>query len=70
VLVGERFWDGLRRFGHFMVQEGVFAAAELGFGHVTDSPRDAVERVVRALPPAVRDRLVPLAGSDAKQRAR
>jgi len=44
------------------VKHGVFAADELGFGHVTDSPRDAVDRIVRALPPAVRARLTPVAG--------
>jgi uncharacterized protein (TIGR00730 family) len=60
VLVGRRFWDGLRRFGHFMVRQGVFAADELGFGHVTDSPREAVDRIVRALPPSVRERLRPV----------
>jgi uncharacterized protein (TIGR00730 family) len=60
VLVGGRFWDGLRRFGRFMVREGVFAADELGFGYVTDSARDAVDRIVRALPPAVRARLAPV----------
>jgi uncharacterized protein (TIGR00730 family) len=59
LLVGARFWDGLRRFGRFMVKQGVFAADELGFGHVTDSPREAVDRIVRALPPAVRERLAP-----------
>jgi uncharacterized protein (TIGR00730 family) len=60
VLVGSRFWDGLRRFGRFMVKEGVFSADELGFGYVTDSPRDSVDRIVRALPPAVRARLAPV----------
>ena len=70
VLVGGRFWEGLRRYGRFMVKQGVFAADELGFGHVTDSPREAVDRVVRALPPAVRDRLAPVTGGEPKQRAR
>ena len=60
VLVGSRFWEGLRRFGRFMLREGVFAADELGFGHVTDSPREAVDRIVRALPPSVRERLAPI----------
>jgi len=59
VLVGGRFWDGLRRFGRSMVREGVFDADELGFGHVTDSPREAVDRVVHALPRAVRRLLAP-----------
>ena len=57
VLVGSRFWEGLRRFGRFMVRQGVFAPEELGFGHVTDSPREAVDRVVRSLPEALRERL-------------
>ena len=70
MLVGGRFWEGLRRYGRFMVKQGVFAADELGFGHVTDSPREAVDRVVRALPPAVRDRLAPVTGGEPKQRAR
>jgi len=54
----------------FMVKQGVFAADELGFGHVTDSPREAVDRVIRALPPAVRERLAPVTGGEPKQRAR
>jgi uncharacterized protein (TIGR00730 family) len=69
VLVGSRFWDGLRRFGRFMVNEGVFDADELGFGHVTDSPREAVDRIVRALPPALRERLVPIAPAKPPKRA-
>jgi uncharacterized protein (TIGR00730 family) len=69
VLVGSRFWDGLRRFGRSMVREGVFAADELGFGHVCDSPREAVDRIVRALPPAVRERLNPIGKAAAPRRA-
>jgi uncharacterized protein (TIGR00730 family) len=60
VLMGARFWDGLRRYGRFLVKEGVFAAHELGFGHVTDSPAEAVDRIVRALPAPVRERLAPV----------
>jgi uncharacterized protein (TIGR00730 family) len=63
LLIGSRFWDGLRQFGHFMVDKGVFAADELGFGYLTDSPREAVERVVHALPPSVRARLTENPGS-------
>jgi hypothetical protein len=70
VLVGGRFWEGLRRYGRFMVKQGVFAADELGFGHVTDSSREAVDRIVRALPPAVRERLSPVASDPRPQRAR
>ena len=67
VLVGSRFWEGLRRFGRFMVKQGVFGADELGFGHVTDSPREAVDRIVRALPTDVRKRLAPVAGVERRQ---
>jgi uncharacterized protein (TIGR00730 family) len=70
VLVGERFWEGLRRYGRFMVKEGVFAPDELGFGHVTDSPREAVDRIVRALPASVRARLAPKAAATAPAPAR
>jgi uncharacterized protein (TIGR00730 family) len=65
VLVGSRFWEGLRRFGRFMVRQGVFAPEELGFGHVTDSPREAVDRVLRSLPEALRERLRPAVGGSA-----
>lgn len=57
VLVGSEFWGGLQRFGHEMVGEGVFEPDELGFGYITDSPADAVARVLAAQPPAVRNRL-------------
>ena len=63
LLVGESFWQGLRDFGRFMVGQGVFAADELGFGYVTDSPRGAVEAIVSALPPLVRERLTPVSPS-------
>jgi uncharacterized protein (TIGR00730 family) len=59
ILMGERFWDGMRRWGQFMIKEGVFAQDEIGFGRVTDSPRDAVDLIVRGLPPALRKRLKP-----------
>lgn len=44
-----------------MMKQGVFAQEELGFGRTTDSPAEAVELIVRSLPPAVRARLKPLA---------
>ena len=57
ILMGETFWEGMRRWGQFMMAEGVFARDEIGFGHVTDSPKEAVDLIVRSLPPAVRKRL-------------
>jgi len=59
LLMGTKFWKGLRSFGHFMMDQGVFNAEELGFGRFTDSPEEAVDLIVRSLPPAVRDRLNP-----------
>ena len=59
ILVGDEFWDGLRQYGHFLVEQRVFDADELGFGLITDSPREAVERIVRALPPSLRSKLTP-----------
>jgi uncharacterized protein (TIGR00730 family) len=59
ILMGKKFWDGLRKWGQFMMKEGVFAKEEIGFGYVTDSPREAVELVVRSLPRGVREQLRP-----------
>ena len=35
--------------GQFMMKEGMFAWDEMGFGHITDSPKDAVDLIVRGL---------------------
>jgi len=59
VLMGEKFWNGFRKWGQFMMREGVFARDEIGFGRITDSPQEAVGLIVRGLPPAVRRRLKP-----------
>jgi uncharacterized protein (TIGR00730 family) len=59
ILLGSKFWAGMREWGQFMMKEGVFAKDEIGFGHVTDSPAEAVDLIVRSLPAAVRGRLSP-----------
>jgi uncharacterized protein (TIGR00730 family) len=59
VLMGTSFWKGMRTWGRFMMKQGVFTPEELGFGSITDSPREAVELIVRSLPPAVRKMLGP-----------
>jgi uncharacterized protein (TIGR00730 family) len=64
ILVGSKFWKGMREWGQEMMKEGVFARDEIGFGHVTDSPAEAVDLIVRSLPAAVRQRLKPISGSD------
>lgn len=60
VLVGSRFWDGMRAWGQFMMRQGVFTKDEITFGWVTDDPVEAVEVIRRSLPPAVSDRLTPM----------
>jgi uncharacterized protein (TIGR00730 family) len=60
ILMGSRFWDGLRRFGSYMIQQGVFSENEVGFGRITDSPQEAVELVVRSLPPVLLAQLNPV----------
>jgi len=59
ILMGSKFWRGMREWGQEMMKEGVFARDEIGFGYVTDSPQDAVDRILRGLPPQVRTRLKP-----------
>src|SRR5262245_42642393 len=60
ILMGTKFWDGLREWGQSMMKEGVFARDEIGFGYVTDSPKEAVELVISSLPRQVQKRLNPL----------
>jgi hypothetical protein len=60
ILMGTKFWAGLREWGQSMMRAGVFAQEEIGFGYVTDSPKAAVDLVLRSLPPAVRKRLKPV----------
>ncbi|MBI1825110.1 MAG: TIGR00730 family Rossman fold protein [Planctomycetes bacterium] len=57
ILMGEKFWDGMRRWGRTMMKHGVFTQEELKFGWVTGSPSEAVEVIRRSLSPDVRDRL-------------
>jgi uncharacterized protein (TIGR00730 family) len=59
ILMGAEFWEGLRTWGRFMLNQGVFRQDELGFGRITDSPQEAVDLIVRSLPVAVRELLTP-----------
>ena len=63
VLMGAKFWEGMRTWGRFMMEQGVFQQEELGFGRITDSPTEAVDLIVRSLPTAVRQRLKPAGDS-------
>jgi hypothetical protein len=59
-LLGKEFWQGMKDFLLFMVDQGVFDAKEVGFGKIVDSPAEAVEMVVRSLPASVREHLKPI----------
>ena len=59
VLVGATFWKGLQLWGRHLMKHGVFRKAELGFARVTDSPREAVELIVRSMPLELRKLLRP-----------
>jgi len=59
VLMGSKFWKGMREWGQEMMKDGVFARDEIGFGYVTDSPKEAVELIVRSLPAQVGSCLKP-----------
>lgn len=59
ILIGESFWRGMREWGQEMMKAGVFTREEVSFGHVTDSPREAVEFILASLPEEVRAALKP-----------
>ncbi len=60
VLMGREFWEGMIDWLRFASRRGVFAAKELGFGFVTDSPEEAVDLIQRGLSPQARRHLKPL----------
>lgn len=60
ILMGSKFWKGLVQFGRFMTRQGVFRREEIGFGRITDSPREAVELILASLPPSIRAQLQPI----------
>ncbi len=61
ILMGTRFWDGMRRWGRFLMRQGVFTQDEVGFGCATDSPQKAVELILAGLPGDVKSQLKPWA---------
>jgi hypothetical protein len=64
VLVGKKFWRGMQDWGRLMMKEGVFNQEEIGFGKVTDSPKEAVDLILRSLPQALAKRLNPATVAD------
>jgi uncharacterized protein (TIGR00730 family) len=63
ILMGSKFWKGLRQWGQFMIKQGVYTQDEVKFGHVTDSPKEAVQIILKSLPQAIRKQLKPLKAS-------
>jgi uncharacterized protein (TIGR00730 family) len=59
VLMGTKFWKGMQTWGRSMMNESVFTKDEIGFGRITDSPQEAVELIVRSLPPSLKAQLKP-----------
>ncbi len=68
ILMGADFWKGLRRFAGHLLREGTISREDLGFAAITDSPRRAVELILRSLPPEVKGD-IPLFRSRAAVRA-
>ncbi|MGE0756526.1 MAG: TIGR00730 family Rossman fold protein [Pirellulaceae bacterium] len=60
LLVGRDFWQGMRDYLLFLVDQGVFDVREVGFGRIVDSPAEAVEMIVRSLPDSIREHLRPI----------
>jgi uncharacterized protein (TIGR00730 family) len=59
ILMGARFWKGLQTWGRHMMKQSVFEKEEIGFGRITDSPREAVDLIVRSMPVELRSLLNP-----------
>lgn len=57
ILVGGEFWRGLRDFIAFMASQGVFTPEEVGFSRIVETPKEAVELVLKSLPKDFRSQL-------------
>jgi uncharacterized protein (TIGR00730 family) len=62
ILMDRKFWKGLQNWGQYMMKHEVFEKSELGFGRITDSPQEAVDLILRSIPPGVRRLLTPATG--------
>ena len=60
ILVGGKFWKGLRDFVAFMAEEGVFSPEEIGFSRIVETPEEAIEMVLAGLPQDFKNMLKPL----------
>jgi len=59
ILVGGKFWKGLREFVGFMAEQGVFSPEEIGFSRIVETPEEAIV-VLSSLPPDFKNSLMPL----------
>src|SRR6187431_1586585 len=50
ILVGGKFWKGLRDFISYMASQGVFSPEEVGFSRIVETPEEAVQLVLKSLP--------------------
>src|SRR5688572_28508117 len=50
ILVGGKFWKGLRDFISYMASQGVFTPEEVGFSRIVETPDEAVRLVLKSLP--------------------
>jgi uncharacterized protein (TIGR00730 family) len=50
ILVGGKFWKGLRDFISYMASQGVFSPNEVGFSRIVETPEEAVQLVLKSLP--------------------
>jgi uncharacterized protein (TIGR00730 family) len=67
ILMGSKFWKGLQTWGQVMMKQGVFEQDEIGFGRITDSAAEAVDLIVRCMPPSVLQCLKPASLGEAKK---
>jgi predicted Rossmann-fold nucleotide-binding protein len=62
ILIGDKFWSGLRDFVSYMANEGVFTPEEVGFSRIVDTPEEAVDLVIKSLPKDFLSALKPIKG--------
>ncbi|MCL5103866.1 MAG: TIGR00730 family Rossman fold protein [Armatimonadetes bacterium] len=63
ICVGTEFWRDLEKLMKHLMAAGAVGNGELDFLQITDSPKEAVDLIVSALPEAVRDCLKPIASA-------
>jgi uncharacterized protein (TIGR00730 family) len=62
ICLGTQFWRDLKQLLEHLVDAGTVGEDDLAFVRFTDSPREAVDLIVGALPEAVREFLKPIPG--------